>query len=153
MLPVCATIRAATAQTIVAQETETQHPIQAPRSGEAASSNSRGHYRARYRPTVESLNPGISFPARGAERTERRHVAGLHLPNGLSRQLAGPPAWQSQSPNSFWWPSFFLDSGAFLNVTSRAAASLGRSMPLPSINSFTVRNCRRAYCCLLVLCS
>ena len=58
-----------------------------------------------------------------------------------------------QTPNSVCSPCFFLDAGAFLKVSSRLAALVGRSMPLPSINSFTVRSCRRGYFCRLVLCS
>jgi hypothetical protein len=57
-----------------------------------ASSNLRGRYRARHRPAVGQINLGFSCPARGANRTERRHVAGLHLPNGLTRQHADAPA-------------------------------------------------------------
>jgi hypothetical protein len=44
-----------------------------------------------------------------------------------------------------------LALGAFLNVSSVAATLLGRSMPLPSINSLTVRSCSFAYCWALVL--
>ena len=63
------------------------------------------------------------------------------------------PAPAPYSPRSFCWPSFFFDSGAFLNVISTAAASDGRSMPLPSISSLTVRNCSRGYCLCVSLCS
>jgi hypothetical protein len=57
------------------------------------------------------------------------------------------------NPNADCSCCFFLDSGAFLKVSSVAATVVGRSMPLPSINSFTVRNCRCGYFCRFVLCS
>src|ERR1039458_10859644 len=45
--------------------------------------------------------------------------------------------------NSFCSCCFFFDSGAFLKVSSVTATVDGRSIPLPSINSFTVRSWRR----------
>ena len=68
----------------------------------------------------------------------------------LPRCALAPP--RAYSPNSFWCPCFFLDSGAFLNVSSTAATFDGRSMPFPSINSFTVCSCSRGYCCWFILC-
>ncbi len=58
----------------------------------------------------------------------------------------------SPRPACSAWP-FSFAFGAFLNVSSSAAALVGRSMPLPSINSFTVRSWRRGYFCWFVLCS
>ena len=61
--------------------------------------------------------------------------------------------WTPHNSNAFCSCCFFFDSGAFLKVSSVAATVEGRSIPLPSINSFTVRSCRRGYFCRFVLCS
>jgi hypothetical protein len=40
----------------------------------------------------ETSSPNISYQARNANTPERRHLAGLRSPIGLSRQHAGAPA-------------------------------------------------------------
>ena len=66
---------------------------------------------------------------------------------------SGKLACLPQTPNSVCSAFFFFDAGAFLKVSSRLAALVGRSIPFPSINSFTVRSWRRENFCLFALCS
>ena len=87
----------------------------------------------------------------------RHRAAGMA---DVMRRRTGGLDYRNQRPLRFYipgntWSSADLrfEVGAFLKVSSVAATFEGRSMPLPVINSFTVRSWMRGNFCLFVLCS
>src|SRR5689334_273825 len=89
--------------------------------------------------TVTGRSELLDAAINGAEHTSNRRA---RLWDNTSQTYSANPVCS--------WPLAFA-FGAFLKVSSTAATFDGRSMALPSINSFTVRSCRRGYFCWFIL--